>query len=184
MVGVELFDRSRKPVQLDPTTAEQRDRIAQLASGLRQLTEDLRWGATAARNRIVIASQHALTTAMTPGLIQDIQAQNPDIHVRLRSANLDECFAQLLARQADLALVYRLHGQDHPIEADYIETMALGTDRLIPVLEPAAAHKLSLDGPLPIVAYPAEVFLGKRWKPPCCRNCARRCRWWRGRKRR
>jgi hypothetical protein len=30
-IGVELFDRSRKPVQLRPTTAEQRDQIAKLA---------------------------------------------------------------------------------------------------------------------------------------------------------
>ena len=160
-VGVELFDRTRKPVQLHPTTAEQRDRIAQLSGALRQLTLDLRQGAKSLGNRIVIASQHALTTALTPGLIQDIHAQNPDIHVRLRSANLDECFAQLLSRQADIALVYRMQGQDHPIEADYIETMALGTDRLIPVLETGAAAALDPGGVLPVIAYPPEVFLGQ-----------------------
>ena len=36
-IGVELFDRSRKPVQLLPTTADQRDQIAKLANDLRQL---------------------------------------------------------------------------------------------------------------------------------------------------
>ena len=76
-VGVELFDRTRKPVQLHATTAEQRDRIAQLAGALRQLTLDLRQGAKSVGNRIVIASQHALTTALTPGLIRTFTRNTP-----------------------------------------------------------------------------------------------------------
>jgi hypothetical protein len=37
------------------------------------------------------------------------------VHVRLRSANLDECFALLLSRQVEIAIVFRLPGEDHPI---------------------------------------------------------------------
>ena len=63
-IGVELFDRSRKPVQPLPAMAQQRDQMAQLAAELRQLGNDLRRGTRMATNRIVIASQHALTTAL------------------------------------------------------------------------------------------------------------------------
>lgn len=163
-VGVQLFDRARKPVQLRATTGDQREQIARLATGLRQLVEDLRRGDRRALNRIVIASQHALTAAFTPGLIRTVQARRQDTYIRLRSANLDECFAQLLSRQADIAIVYRVPGQDHPIEADYIEATALGVDRLIPVCATGAAGRMRhaiQAGELPVIAYPADVFLGQ-----------------------
>lgn len=163
-VGVRLFDRARKPVQLRTTTQDQRDQIGRLAAGLRQLVEDLRRGDRRALNRIVIASQHALTAAFTPALIRAVQAHRQDTYIRLRSANLDDCFAQLLSRQADIAIVYRVPGQDHPIEADYIETTPLGLDRLIPVCATGSAARLRASfaaGELPVIAYPPEVFLGQ-----------------------
>ncbi len=114
-VGIELFDRTRKPVQLRPAMQQQRDQIVRLAKDLHALVADLRRGDRLATNRIVIASQHALTTALTPLILQRIHALHEDTHVRLRSANLDECFALLLSRQADIALVYRLPDESHPI---------------------------------------------------------------------
>lgn len=158
-VGVELFDRSRKPVQLHPTAADHRDRIAELAAGLRQLRDDLRKGARLSRNRLVLASQHALTTALTPGLIRGIRERHPEAHVRLRSANLDECFGLLLAGQADIALVYRVPGEEHPIKADFIETVEIGRDRLAPV---RAKHSNTDDArEMSIIAYPVDVYFGR-----------------------
>jgi LysR family transcriptional regulator, hypochlorite-specific transcription factor HypT len=162
-IGVELFDRARKPVQLRPTTAEQRGQIARLADDLRQLVVDLQRGARLASNRMTIASQHALTTALTPLLLKDILARDDDTHVRLRSANLDECFSLLLSRQADIAVVYRLPGAEHPISAAFVETEVIGTDRLIPVIGAAAIDGLNArfaKGELPYIAYPQDVFLG------------------------
>ncbi len=158
----ELFDRSRKPVQLCRTTDDQQQRIASLVADLRQLIEDLRLGDRRSANRIVIASQHALTTARTPGLVRQLQGQ--DVFIKLRSANLDECFALLLSRQADLALAYRSPGQDHPISADFIETAVIGVDRLIPVIGAATLDNIhaALDGgTMPYIAYPSQVFFGQ-----------------------
>jgi DNA-binding transcriptional LysR family regulator len=163
-IGVELFDRTRKPVHLRPTTAEQREQIAKLAHDLRQLVIDLQRGERNALNRIAIASQHALTTALTPGILKDIHARHDDIYVRLRSANLDECFSLLLSRQADIAIVYRLPGEDHPIGAAFVETKVIGTDVLIPVIASFAAEDMAARfsaGELPFIAYPGEVFLGQ-----------------------
>ncbi|MCB2134925.1 MAG: LysR family transcriptional regulator [Rhodobacteraceae bacterium] len=162
-VGVRLFDRTRKPVHLRPTTEDQRDEIVRLASALRQLVENLRHGDRRSLNRIVIVSQHALTAAYTPALIRALQAHRQDIFVRLRSANLDDCFSQLLARQVDIAIVYRVPGQEHPIEADYIETAVIGVDRLIPVCATRDITGLRARlaaGEVPVIAYPPEVFLG------------------------
>lgn len=163
-IGVELFDRTRKPVHLRAATAEQREQMARLAADLRQLVHDLRRGERMAANRITLASQHALTTALTPEIVKGVHARHADTHVRLRSANLDACFALLLSRQADIALVYRLPGQDHPISASFVETAVIGTDRLTPVIAASAVaelHAALAAGELPYVAYPAEVFLGQ-----------------------
>ena len=163
-IGIELFDRTRKPVQLHPAMAHQREQMAKLANDLRELVHDLRRGERLALNRITIASQHALTTALTPQILKGIHARHADVHVRLRSANLDECFALLLSRQADIVLVYRLPDEPHPIGANFVETAVIGTDRLIPVIASSEMVGLNLclaSGELPYIAYPAEVFLGQ-----------------------
>ncbi|MBF9050779.1 LysR family transcriptional regulator [Roseobacter sp. HKCCD9010] len=163
-VGVELFDRTRKPVQLRPTTADQREQIGRLVGDLRQLVTDLRRGDRTSGNRVIIASLHSLTTSLTPELVNGIQARIPEAFVRLRSANLDDCFGLILSRQADIALVYRVPGMEHPIEADYIESLVLGEDRLIPVFAVDKADALNSwfqSGELPFIGYPGDVFLGQ-----------------------
>lgn len=178
-LGIELFDRSRKPVKLRPTTADQREQIRRLISELRQLADDLRRGDRRTTNRIVIASQHALTTSVTPSILKGIQSRGDNTYVRLRSANLDECFALLLSRQADVALVYRVPGEDHPINTDYIETIMICADRLVPVFCASAIADLKdrfAGGEVPYIAYPREVFLGatlERFIMPLMRNLTR-----------
>lgn len=163
-IGVELFDRSRKPVQLRPTTQAQGAQIEQISAALRQLVVDLRRGDRVASNRIVIASQHSLTTSFAPRIIQAIQDREEDVFVRLRSANFDDCFGLLLSRQADLAIVYATPDTDEMVSGDYLESLAIGPDRLIPVLCPALAQPfLSGAGArdVPYVAYPPDVFFGR-----------------------
>lgn len=160
-VGVPLFDRSRKPVQLRPTTLAQSAQIEQIASALRQLVTDLRRGDRVASNRIVIASQHSLTTSLAPRIVQSIGGSGHEVYVRLRSANLDECHGLLLSRNADLAIVYSLPDQD-ALPGEYLESLDLWPDRLIPVLRPEEARVLATGAQteLPFVAYPPEVFFG------------------------
>ena len=155
-LGVALFDRARKPVQLHPGVADQRDQMERLASDLRQLTGALQ--RRDSQNRFVLASQHALTAALTPGLVARIHAAHANVYLRLRSANLDACFAMLLSRQADCALVYRVTGSQHTMRTDYLETSVIGADELVPVCAPAA---IPMGKALRMIAYPRDVFLGE-----------------------
>jgi LysR family transcriptional regulator, hypochlorite-specific transcription factor HypT len=175
-LGTTLFDRTRKPVQMHAMVADQRATMERLAADLRQLSGALRRGD--GENRIVLASQHALTTALTPGLVADIHAAHAGVYLRLRSANLDECFGLLLSGQAAVALVYRVAGSTHPINADYIETVQIGADRLIPTCATAQRTQVRTDvasGRLRVIAYPPDVFLGEvvaaRVYPRLSPNC-------------
>lgn len=64
-LGVALFDRSRKPVQLVKGVADQRETMERLVMELRQLTGALQRGD--GRTRIVLASQHALIYRVAGG---------------------------------------------------------------------------------------------------------------------
>jgi DNA-binding transcriptional LysR family regulator len=113
---------------------------------------------------VVIGSQHSLTASLSPSLIARVNKEGHDIQVRLRSANLDECFSLLLSGQADIALAYRMPDEEHPINAQYIETAVIGTDRLTPVVAAHSADEVCARlerGELDYVAYPDDVFLGR-----------------------
>lgn len=163
-VGVELFDRGHKPIRLQPTTQAQLDQILVLSTALRQLLADLRRGERLASNKVVIACQHSLTAVHIPALLQQLDDQRDSIHVRLRSANLDECTGLLLSRQADVAIVYRLPDETNDLNADFLEVITIGTDRLIPVFKKPLPSILDNTVPrpfMPYIAYPSDVFFGK-----------------------
>lgn len=163
-IGVELFDRSHKPVVLRPTTLAQRAQIEQLAASLRQLEVDLRRGERITTNKIVIASQHSLTTSLAPAIIQGIQSRGEETYVRLRSANLDECFSLLLSHQADVAIFYVQPDARLAVSEDYIETAVIGFDRLIPVFALDIGPRLAAEqgaAEVAYVAYPNDVFFGQ-----------------------
>ncbi len=163
-VGADLFDRTRKPILLLSHTEMQRDRIAHLTRLLRQLTADLRRGDRAAEKSLVLSSQHSLTASLAPRIIRHVGAALGDLHIHLRTGNLSDCFAQLLSRTADILIVYRRPGGDHPILGTYIDSATIGTERLIPVLAPNGLDRLDASrtaGEVPIIAYPADVFFGQ-----------------------
>lgn len=160
-IGVELFDRAHKPIRMRPTTLAQSDQIAQLTLGLRQLVVDLRRGERLSSNKVVLACQHSLTTVRLPQMLRDMPDQAQDIHIRLRSANLDECTGLLLSRQADIAIVFRLPNETGDFNDDFIEVIVIGSDRFLPVFN--SALPLPTDGGLheiPAIAYPSDVFFG------------------------
>jgi LysR family transcriptional regulator, hypochlorite-specific transcription factor HypT len=163
-VGVELFDRAHKPIRLHPTTLAQSEQILLLSTALRQLVVDLRRGERMASNKVVVACQHSLTAARIPRILQHLPDHRTGIHVRLRSANLDECTGLLLSRQADVAIVYRLPDEADDFNTDFLEVITIGTDRLVPVFN-TALPDLPPTGPdgreIAYIAYPADVFFGK-----------------------
>lgn len=166
-IGVELFDRARKPLQLHAPVANEIARMRHLAQSLRELGADLRLG-DASAGRVLLISQHALAAALLPGMLDGLRAQNGRVFVHLRSENMQECYNQLLARRVDIAVVYGLSEIASPVYDRLIETQVIGQDRLIPVAAPRLAADLGLAptpsgfGPdLPYIAYPPEVFLGQ-----------------------
>lgn len=163
-IGVELFDRTRKPVRLRSAALAQSEQILVLSAGLRQLLADLRRGERMASNKLVIACQHSLTTVRLPLMLHELLCGDDSIHVKLRAANLDECRGLLLSRQADAAIVYQLADEIDDVNSDFMEVMCIGSDRLIPVSSAPlqkALYSTKNYEEIPYIAYPTDVFFGR-----------------------
>ena len=72
--------------------------------------------------------------------------------------NAPGCF---LSRQADVAIVYQLPEETSDFNADFLEIITIGTDRLIPVFNTAFAQLAQGSGAIPYIAYPPDVFFGR-----------------------
>lgn len=162
-IGVELFDRTRKPIHLRPSTEHQRKKMVHIVAQLRQLTFDLRAGDAALKRNLVIVSQHALSATLTPAILWRLEDRHQDVIHRLLSADFDECFSHLLARRAHIAVVYRLPRTEHPIGDDFAETLAIDFDRMIPVIGSGKVKEFctSDDRDFSYIAYPRDVFFGE-----------------------
>lgn len=158
-LGVELMDRSRKPARPTGMLIEQEERLRRLSSDLKSLVVDLRKADRQVSSRVVIASQHAITTSLLPSLIAD-RLEALGYQLRLRSANRSECSAMLITKEADLVFTYKSMSELAALPEEYVEELLISKEDLIPVGTPALRRQID-DGSLPLIAYPSDVFLGK-----------------------
>lgn len=169
-LGVALLDRSSKPARPSPALEGQERRLRELAAELRDLIRHLRLNERQGASRVVIASQHAITTAVLPQLIARDLA-GIDAMFRLRSANRAECTAMLITKEADLAVTYCSDAEIARAPERYMETRILGDETLVAVGAPALRAELRA-GRLKLIGYPEEVFLGAFMKDAILRDVA------------
>ncbi|MGM0743153.1 MAG: LysR family transcriptional regulator [Pseudomonadota bacterium] len=156
-IGAALFDRSGKPVQLLPDVRAREAEMRRMAADLRALRDGLRQSASGAGRIVSLACQHAITTTVSPRLVH-LLAQ--DRSVRVRSGNRDDCLAQLVTGEVDLAVIYDSPlGPPRPDSRVFTE-LSIGAEPLVAVCAPALSSRDPAE-PLAIIAYPGDVFLGQ-----------------------
>jgi len=162
-IGVELLDRTRKPIQVKPQLLEQKQKIRDLVNGFNALLQDIQHQENENPNKLVIASQHSLTTAVVPSRIR-LLLNGMDATVYMKSANRDDCFAMLMTKQAEVMLVYCT--EDEPLSSpmQFLDQQKTGNELLIPVCahtdDKAVRHQLK-QGEIRILAYPHDVYFGE-----------------------
>ena len=162
-VGAELFDRSKKPVQLKSGVSTHQASIRELVARLHELKADLKRQDQDGENQIIIASQHAITTSVAPSLIKNISAKN-NLSTLLKSANRDECYALLMTKQVDLILIHHSNADESLDHQGFFQKYELAQERLIPVCltsEHNAIKSHMIEGRLPVIAYPSDSYLGQ-----------------------
>ena len=135
------------------------DRLRRLSTDLKGLVIDLRKADRQVRSRVVIASQHAITTSLLPPLIAT-RLDALGYRLRLRSANRSECWGMLITKEADLVLTYQSISELSNPPEEYVEQLVISKEDLIPVGTAALRDQIDA-GRLPVIAYPSDVFMGK-----------------------
>jgi DNA-binding transcriptional LysR family regulator len=162
VLGIELIDRSVKPSGPSTVLRDRDVELRKLAAEQRLLLSDMRQEQSTGLRQLVIASQHAITTSMGTQIINSV-AEPSRTHIRLRSANRDECETLLIRRQAAISLTYRIKSEPVSEPASFLIEAVIGAETLIPVCGRTHAADLLAhfrDGALRIIGYPADVFLG------------------------
>ena len=162
VLGIELIDRSVKPSGPSAVLRDRETELRKLAAEQRLLLSDMRQEQSTGLRQLVIASQHAITTSMGPQII-NLVAEPSRTHIRLRSANRDECETLLIRRQAAISLTYRIKSEPATELASFLLEAVIGEETLIPVCGSRHADTLISGfhaGSLRIIGYPADVFLG------------------------
>jgi DNA-binding transcriptional LysR family regulator len=125
--------------------------MQQQSALLREVAEVAVGGGT-----ITLACQHAISATVSPSIVRALSGAGFE-PVRIRSGNQDECLLMLLSGAADLVISYAASDVS-PDTGSAFEVCQIGQDRLIPVAAPGLER--SVNGALPVVSYPSDVFFG------------------------
>lgn len=158
-IGTELFDRSRKPVELLPAARALEQEMRAVSLRLRKLQTDLKNTGKEARRTLAFACLHSIMSTISPQIVTLLTHEHA-VSVRVQSGNRDECLLMLLSGAVDFAVLYETPDELVPVSDMALDTVTLGHDTLLPVCAPSL-EATSRAKEIPLVGYPEEVFLGK-----------------------
>jgi DNA-binding transcriptional LysR family regulator len=173
-LGVELVDRSTKPIKIRATGLA-------LEAGVRDLVNRfyaLRNSVHETRERITFVAQHTLAISIFPALIRELKVQLPEPSYRVVPANYEECEA-LFYNEADLLLCYQSPQRHFDFSHKKVRKLDLGKDRLIPVAAKQLADQLGPVSPgmaIPLLMYQQGGFLAEALAVNCLPDVIREYR--------
>lgn len=164
VLGFSLIDRASKPSGPSPLLRHHEPELRRIAAELQRVLADMRQEQTSGARQLVIVCQHAISTSLGADIVRLLAVPNR-VHIRLRSANYDDCNALLMSRKAAISITYMMRSEPRPMadRASFILSSTVGYDTLLPVCAAAevASHLGRFeDGELRVIGYPSDSFLG------------------------
>ncbi len=173
-LGVELFARTKRSVELTPVGADLLPEVQRLlasAEGLRPLAQSL------ARGEAGVLSLAFVSTAdygLLPLLLRDFGARHPRVRLELTEATSDVQVDELVAGRIDAGLVIAPLPSRHATQLSWLPiareplVIAMSTDMAARVGDPADARTEWLDAPVslrdvadaPLVIFPRRLAPG------------------------
>ena len=170
-LGVELVDRSTKPIRIRQAGLALEDGVRDLVSRLYALRNSVHESA----DRITIVAQHTLAISHFPPLIRKVKKQLPEVSYRVVTANYEEC-ETLFYSEADLLLCYQSESRQFQFSDRLALKLKLGDERLIPVASKRLAQQLgelTAGMTLPLLMYQRGGFLAEILANSCLSNVIR-----------
>ena len=164
-LGVELVDRSTKPIQLRDTALLLEDGVRDLVSGIYALRNRVH----ETSERVTFVAQHTLAISRFPALIRGVKQGLPQASYRVLPANYDQCEA-LFHGEGDLLLCYQSAQRYFDFPHQPVRRLALGSDCLVPVMSPRLARQLGELAPdmsIPLLMYQPHSFFAEALAATC-----------------
>jgi len=164
-LGVELVDRSTKPVRIRSAGLALEDDVRDLVNRFYALRNRVH----ETTDRVTFIAQHTLAISRFPPLIRGVKKCLPESSYRVVPANYEECEA-LFNNQGDLLLCYQSAQRRLDFTHRSVHRLPLGEDRLIPVASQALAQQLGEITPgmtIPLLMYQQHGFLAEALAGGC-----------------
>ncbi|MGQ7843132.1 LysR substrate-binding domain-containing protein [Granulosicoccus sp. 3-233] len=162
--GITLFDRSRRPARPSPMLDAMRGDIELALSTLQRMEKRLSDSHTI-EEHLTIVGMHSLSAGVLPIAMKRLGTLLDNHPVRMRSANRDGCFQLLMTGEVALMISYETDARALRAPPHLVTTKRLCQDPFVPVCNPVIHGSLSKlvskSSPIPLLAYPTEVFLGR-----------------------
>jgi len=158
-LGVELVDRSTKPIKIRNTALALEDEVRDLVNQFYAMRNRVHESS----ERVTFVAQHTLAISRFPALIREVKQQLPESSYRVVPANYEECEA-LFYNEADLLLCYQTPQRHFDFSLKTVRKLELGQDRLIPVASKRLAAQLGELVPgmvIPLLMYQQGGFLAE-----------------------
>jgi len=164
-LGVELVDRSTKPIRIRAAGLSLEDDVRDLVNRFYALRNRVH----ETTERVTFIAQHTLAISRFPALIRGVKMRLPESSYRVVPANYEECEA-LFSKEGDLLLCYQSTQSRFDFSHRTVRMLDLGSDRLIPVASRSLAQQLGEMTPgmaIPLLMYQQHGFLAEALAATC-----------------
>jgi DNA-binding transcriptional LysR family regulator len=163
-----LVERGSRPVSLTETGQALMTLCTDFFETLEEQRREMRGkSATGFQSTIRFTAQHSIAWHFFPGWLREVEMVMGPIASRMRAEDLADCVSSFVDEEVDFLLAYDV------IEADLstemirnVDSLVVGTDRLIPVCAPRADGTPTFDcdgnhDVLPLISYSVDSPLGR-----------------------
>jgi DNA-binding transcriptional LysR family regulator len=162
--GVDLVDRSVRPARPTAALDAMCGDIERAIADLRRLKLNISHSARSTQ-LIAIAAVHALAGGVLPSALGELDVGLAGHTIHLRAGNQDACINMLLTEQVSVAYAYETDFHRLSVPLERVEKFTIASDAFLPVCSPSLAPQihgsLATRYPLPLLAYPSDLFLGR-----------------------
>lgn len=169
-LGVDIIDRTTKPVQVLPIGETLEEGVRDLVNRLYSLRSNLQASALN-QDRVSFVVQHTLAISLFPALIQNVKQVLPTTAYRVNPQNNNDC-ESVFFKEADLMLAYETPLRRFDFSNFAFDRLKLGVETLIPVISSGFLGRFEsrysmLSSRLPVLMYQKGGFLSEALSNTC-----------------
>lgn len=158
--GVSLIDRSTHTMKLTPAGESFRAVAEQTLRRIQIGREEARAIAKASFETLRFASTHALSLTFFPQWLRQLEKDEPaSVTVELTADHMAACEKMMIEGRAQFLLGHHHVLANTRLDRDF-RSVALGADRLLPVMSPSLAGSVS-PADAPLLAFASESGMGR-----------------------